>query len=75
MTDRIDCAEQCEIPDGIQLIEVPRPRHAWGDVLNCPNDGCGRSFMTKTAASSDGPSVQEAAADDRRYWDVERYGD
>lgn len=41
----IDCAEQCEIPDGTQLEEVPRPRHAWSDVLNCPNEGCGKSFL------------------------------
>lgn len=47
MTDRIDCAQQCEIPAGVQLTEVPRPRHAWGDVFNCPNDGCGRSFMAR----------------------------
>ncbi|MEU1853955.1 hypothetical protein ABZ499_33030 [Streptomyces sp. NPDC019990] len=43
---RLDCAEQCLIPDGVTLHEVPRPRHAWGDVYNCPNDGCERSFMT-----------------------------
>lgn len=47
MTDRIDCPEQCEIPDGADLVEVPRPRHAWSDVLNCPNDGCERSFMVR----------------------------
>lgn len=51
---RIDCAEQCEIPDGVELREVPRPRHAWGDVLNCPNDGCERSFLVvKEAADGD----------------------
>lgn len=47
MTDRIDCPEQCDIPDGVTLVEVPRPRHAWSDVLHCPNDGCQRSFMVR----------------------------
>lgn len=43
---RLDCAEKCEIPSGVNLTEVPRPRHAWSDVLNCPNDDCERSFIT-----------------------------
>ncbi|MFE0651017.1 hypothetical protein ACFVZH_20750 [Streptomyces sp. NPDC059534] len=47
MTSHIDCQQQCVIPDGVELKEVPRPRHDWGDVFNCPNDGCGRSFMTR----------------------------
>lgn len=47
MTRNIDCPEQCEIPEGVNLVEVPRPRHAWGDVFNCPNDGCERSFMIR----------------------------
>jgi hypothetical protein len=41
----VDCPQHCEIPGGVELSEVPRPRHAWGDVLNCPNDGCERSFL------------------------------
>lgn len=41
----IPCAQQCEVPKGARLAEVPRPRHAWGDVANCPNDGCERSFV------------------------------
>ena len=28
---------------GIKVEEVPRPRHAWGDVLCC--DECGRAWM------------------------------
>lgn len=71
MTNRIDCAEQCTIPEGIRLVEVPRPRHTWGDVFNCPNDNCGRSFMQ---SHDDGPSVREAAAADRA-WDAEREGE
>ncbi|MEU0393844.1 hypothetical protein ABZ208_13875 [Streptomyces sp. NPDC006208] len=46
---RINCAERCEIPEGVQLAEVPRPRHDWGDVVHCPNDGCGRSFLVTPA--------------------------
>ena len=42
---RIDCAERCRIPEGAELLQVPPPRHAWGDVLHCPNDGCGRAFL------------------------------
>lgn len=49
-TNRIDCAEQCEVPTGVTLREVPRPRHAWGDVANCPNEGCGKSFLVVTEA-------------------------
>ncbi|MFE7580752.1 hypothetical protein ACFU5Y_04190 [Streptomyces gardneri] len=47
MIDHINCEQRCVIPDGVELTDVPRPRHAWGDVFNCPNDGCGRSFMTR----------------------------
>lgn len=47
MTDHIDCEQQCAIPAGVELTEVPRPRHAWGDVFNCPNDGCGKSFLAR----------------------------
>ncbi|MEV6547955.1 hypothetical protein AB0M57_04505 [Streptomyces sp. NPDC051597] len=45
MTQHIDCPQQCDVPNGVQLAEVPQPRHAWGDVVNCPNDDCGRSFF------------------------------
>jgi hypothetical protein len=43
--DVISCPERCVVPEGVQLAQVPRPRHAWSDVLNCPNDGCERSFL------------------------------
>lgn len=43
----ISCPEACDVPEGVVLAEVPRPRHAWGDVMNCPNGGCGRSFLVK----------------------------
>ncbi|MDI9836234.1 hypothetical protein [Streptomyces sp. KAU_LT] len=44
---RLDCPEQCEIPPGVTLTEVPEPRHAWGDVHRCPNEGCGRCFLAR----------------------------
>ena len=47
MSDRIDCEQRCTIPDGVELAEVPRPRHDWGDVFNCPNDGCEKSFLAR----------------------------
>ena len=53
MTDRIDCERRCTIPDGAELKEVPRPRHAWGDVFNCPNDGCEKSFMVRQGKQPD----------------------
>ncbi|MFB6776531.1 hypothetical protein ACFCX0_03660 [Streptomyces sp. NPDC056352] len=49
MPDRINCEQQCEIPAGVRLAEVPRPRHDWGDVFQCPNEGCGRSFLATPA--------------------------
>lgn len=40
---KIDCDLKCNVPEGARLCEVPRPRHAWGDVLPCPN--CERAFL------------------------------
>lgn len=39
----IDCEQRCDVPSGMTLSEVPRPRHAWSDALPCPN--CGRCFL------------------------------
>ncbi|MGW3321102.1 hypothetical protein [Streptomyces virginiae] len=47
----IDCPQQCEIPEGADLREVPRPRHNWNDVINCPNDGCEKSFLVAQGAN------------------------
>jgi hypothetical protein len=47
VSDHIDCEQRCTIPDGVELNEVPSPRHAWSDVFNCPNDGCGKSFLVR----------------------------
>ena len=33
------------------------------------------ALQPESSSGYDGPSVQEAAADDRRYWDVERDGE
>lgn len=41
--DRIDCEEHCEVPEGVTMTEVPRPRHAWSDIIHCP--WCPRSFL------------------------------
>lgn len=50
ITGKIPCEQDCTVPEGVALVQVPRPRHAWGDVFNCPNDGCNRSFMLKDVA-------------------------
>jgi hypothetical protein len=50
----LECPESCEIPEGMVLMGVPRPRHNWGDVVNCSNDGCERSFMNKSTGLSHG---------------------
>ena len=42
----LTCPNRCEFPEGRYRI-MPRPRHAWGDVLRCPHtdDGCELAFM------------------------------
>jgi hypothetical protein len=40
------CPLHCALPDDV--VEVPRPRHAWDDVMLCPNDDCDRAFMVRT---------------------------
>jgi hypothetical protein len=42
---RLPCIQQCEVPPGKRLAEVPVPRHNWTDVLVCPNEGCGRAWL------------------------------
>lgn len=44
-TGNINCDQQCEIPPGVTLAETPPSRHAWSDVVRCPNDGCGKTFL------------------------------
>jgi hypothetical protein len=45
MRNYINCERQCEIPDGKVLSDIIRPRHRWIDVVDCPNEGCGRTFL------------------------------
>ena len=40
---KIDCDEGCDVPAGLVMAPVPRPRHARSDVLACPN--CERAFI------------------------------
>lgn len=51
LVDKIDCDEGCEIPPGVRLVRVPRPRHAWRDVLVCPH--CGDAFFRLPSPSGD----------------------
>lgn len=46
---KIDCEEGCDVPEGLVLAPVPRPRHRWGDVMPCPN--CDRAFLVVKAPS------------------------
>lgn len=48
------CEENCEVPEGIELVEMPPSRHAWSDIIRCPNS-CGRTYMIvdKRVARSD----------------------
>jgi hypothetical protein len=52
LTDQIDCAERCTIPEGKQFVRVPTPRHKWNDILRCPN--CGDCFLIRPISLIDG---------------------
>jgi len=39
------CPSGCELPRGMIVTPVPTPRHAWSDVIVCPNEGCGRAWI------------------------------
>jgi hypothetical protein len=56
---RLDCAERCQVPAGVTLKDMPPSRHAWSDIVRCPNDGCGREFLVV-------PTPGEVAEEDRR---------
>lgn len=34
---KLPCDLDCDVPEGLTLTAIPRPRHAWGDVLRCPH--------------------------------------
>lgn len=58
----VDCALSCQIPDGWKLADVPEPRHAWPDVVGCPNDGCGRWFLAmQIEPSPSGPEKPQGS--------------
>lgn len=44
---KMPCSLQCDVPAGVELTPVPLPRHAWGDVIRCPNEGCGLAFLVR----------------------------
>ena len=39
-----NCEENCEVPEGVELVEMPPSRHDWSDIIRCPNS-CGRTYM------------------------------
>jgi hypothetical protein len=51
--DTLNCQLECIVPDGVTLEEVPVPRHAWGNVLVCPNEGCGKAFLVTVNQKED----------------------
>lgn len=45
---KIACPMQCDVPQGATIVEMPPPRHNWGDMFHCPNGNeveCDRWFM------------------------------
>lgn len=42
---KLPCPDQCDVPPGTMIAEVPMPRHNWTDVIICPNEGCGRAWL------------------------------
>lgn len=39
------CPRDCEVPEGVTLKMVPKPRHAWSDVVGCPYGDCERFYL------------------------------
>jgi hypothetical protein len=46
----LPCEQSCDVPPGVTMVEVPVPRHAWTDVLVCPN--CGRAWLITPVATA-----------------------
>lgn len=44
---KLECPEACDVPEGVEMALVSVPRHAWSDVLVCPNEGCERAFLVR----------------------------
>jgi hypothetical protein len=41
----MQCVEQCAVPEGVVIALVPATDKAFSDVVRCPNDGCGETFL------------------------------
>lgn len=55
---RIPCGRfdgGCDVSAGLILVPIPRPRHAWGDILICPNGDCDRAFLFWKKELADDP--------------------
>jgi hypothetical protein len=56
--DRLIDGVKCKLREnademGLKLTDMPPSRHAWSDIVRCPNDGCGREFLwTKAKANT-----------------------
>ena len=64
----IDCQQACEIPQGVTLVRVPPPRHAWTDIIRCPD--CGDCFLvereeTGRAALNEARDADQESRNDR----------
>ena len=60
---KIDCDLKCDIPAGVVVSEIPRPRHAWSDVIACPNEPCERAFLIVKRPGQE-ESTEEEGQDD-----------
>lgn len=41
----IPCLLSCTVPAGRTLVVMPPTNKDWGDILCCPNEGCGITLM------------------------------
>lgn len=54
----INCTSRCIISNGTALTRVPKPRHAWPDVIVCPM--CGDTFLKLPADDQKIPAPADA---------------
>lgn len=69
--DRLIDGAKCQLAEdaarlGVNLAEMPPSRHAWDDIIRCPNDGCGREFLVTNRAESVA-RLKESEIDDDEY--------
>ena len=55
--DRLIDGVKCRLAEdadrlGLDLLDMPPSRHAWSDIVRCPNDGCGREFLITNHAEA-----------------------